>query len=122
MTDYSHEYLDSLVAELELLASPPSVQEEWLKAGPGGVDEMRLGLLDVGSNLFPLYREQKLIDSLDEAAIERLEEHLNAWRFGPKRPAWHVDSGPFWTVTRELASDALATLNRHRGDALPESL
>jgi hypothetical protein len=121
MTDYSHENLESLIDELKLLASPPSVQEEWLKVNPGGVDEMRLGLLDVGSNLFPLYREQNLIDSLDEAAVERLEEHLNAWHFGPKRPAWHVDSGPFWTVTRELADAALATLNRHRGNALPDS-
>ena len=87
-----------------------------------GVDEMRMEFLDVGSELFPLYREFGLIDHLDEAAVLAVERHLNS---GTGNRVHHREffyswsrskNLPFWVETRRLANNALDTLMRPQSE------
>jgi hypothetical protein len=68
---------ERLVEQTHILASPANVQSEFLNSLDTGADEMRMRFLDVGSFLFPLYREYRLVDDLDEAAVLAIEGHLN---------------------------------------------
>lgn len=105
--------LGLLVQQLEILASDPDAQKEWAK--DYGLQELYLGLTDEGSWLFDLYREEELMDKLDETSILNLEEHLS---LGMKNKAIRTQTAllytdPFWVRTRELAELVLASLSRH---------
>jgi len=104
-----------------LLASSAHNQREWMKYNGQGIDEMRLQLLDVGSCLFPLYRENELIDFADESAVTALELHLNSKLANDElfRNWKSVKNDPFWREARRLAMVAQATLGRAASERMP---
>jgi hypothetical protein len=86
----------------------------------GTADEMRMCFLDLGSELFPLYRQYDLIDNLDERAVLAVEKQLNSGK-GDKAHYheffydWsRAKDLTFWVETRRLANLALGALQRPR--------
>lgn len=101
----------ALLERVCLLASPNNVQEEWLQSKDEPLDELRLSLLDVGSELFPLYRESELLDSEGELSVLKLEEHLNSLSERNLMRDWlYLKDTTDWDVTRSLARDAIKSL------------
>jgi hypothetical protein len=122
MTDEGPSKNFSLLKEaVGLLARSADEQREWMKYSGQGIDEMRLQLLDVGSCLFPLYRENELIDSTDETAVTALELHLNSSLANDELfQNWKaVKNDTFWQETRKLARVAFTTLGRAASERVP---
>jgi hypothetical protein len=109
---------ERLVEQTRILASSAGDQGDYLNRTGAGVDEMRMLFLDVGSFLFPLYREYHLIDDLDEASVLAIEEHLNVEignlaHYQEFFYSWtRAKDLTYWVETRRLASYALGILNR----------
>lgn len=113
---------ERLINESRRLASSAEEQTAYLDEIKTGVDEMRMGFLDVGSELFPLYREYSLIDQLDEAAVLAVERHLNVGLGNREHYQeffynWSRSKNlPYWVETRRLAKIALNTLARPQSE------
>jgi hypothetical protein len=107
-----------LIQTTRMLASSAEVQTAYLDEIDTGVDEMRMEFLDVGSDLFPLYKQFDLIDHLDQEAVLALEQHLNIAlgdhdHYQEFFYSWSRSKNlSFWVETRRLAKNALDALTR----------
>jgi len=101
---------------LELLAAPREQQEAWAAETNSSIEEMRLQLLDVVPDLFPMMEAQLLIDAVDEENISRLIELMDGMPGVDKLYLWTdwdaVESQPEWMRVRQQASIALEMLRR----------
>lgn len=107
----AHEETESifraLLDRVAILASSNKTQEEWLRSNDEPLDEMRLILLDVGSELFPLYREHQLLNDEGELSLLKLENQLNSLSQRNLMRDWStLKDTPDWEQTRTLARDA----------------
>jgi hypothetical protein len=113
---------ERLINETRRLASSAEDQTAYLDEIKTGVDEMRIGFLDVGSDLFPLYKEFFLIDQLDEEAVLAVERHLNVGLGNREHYqeffySWASSKNlSFWVETRSLAKNALDVLMRPQSE------
>lgn len=111
-----------LIEETRRLASSAEEQTAYLDQIGTGADELRMGFLDVGSELFPLYREYDLIDNLDEEAILAVVRHLNSGAGDREHYqaffySWSRSKNlSFWIETRRLAMAALDVLARPQSE------
>jgi hypothetical protein len=111
-----------LIQETRRLASSAEEQTAYLDEIKTGADELRMGFLDVGSWLFPLYREYHLIDEIDEAAVLAVENHLNKGvgnreHYEEFFYSWSRSKNlSFWIETRRLAKTALDVLTRSQSE------
>jgi hypothetical protein len=105
----------TLLERVALLASSSQIQEEWLRSNDEPLDEMRLLLHDVGSELFPLYREHQLLSSEGASYVLRLEAHLDSLSARRLLRDWSaLNDTTDWERSRSLARDAFERLqNQH---------
>lgn len=105
---------NQVVDSVSVLASPAESQEEWARTGSWPKQEMRLQLADAVPGWFPRLREDCLIDSFDEEALRRLNDHLTSMASQPElfRTWSAVRDAPEWQEARALAAAALASLRR----------
>jgi hypothetical protein len=111
-----------LIRVTRMLASSAEVQTAYLDEINTGVDELRLEFLDVGSDLFPLYKAHGLIDHLDEEAVSAVERQLNIGVGDPEHYQeffynwFRSKNHSFWVETRRLAKIALNVLTRPQSE------
>jgi hypothetical protein len=111
-----------LIEETRRLASSAEEQTAYLDQIKTGADELRMEFLDVGSVLFPLYREYDLVDYLDEESVLAVERHLSSGAEDDERHRenfyyWSRSKNlSFWIETRRLAKVALDFLTRPQSE------
>jgi hypothetical protein len=107
------ELLAEFFLDIELLAAPSSVQQEWLDQHGYPVVELALQFYDARVVSTDRLEQHGLLDDQDRIVLDSLEQYLVAIPGYVDDFEW-LRTAPAWIEIRRLAGVALESLERHR--------